>query len=575
MSFDKSASISDITHHSVLERRQVGARRMAAGATAIVVLVYALLLAVTRTLDQGDTGVYADDIVQRLHGQSSGLWEFGHAIWRPIGFTLLRVFSPGSASVADAVAYSRATVVLTIVSVLGGALALISFVSWLNRLGIPAVTSSLIAAGLSCSAAFLGYAQTGASYIPALGMFVLGLSRVAAADDESLRWNVLWASLAFAAAVLFWFPMVLAVPAAAISMIVLRGDSPRRRLVAFTVCAISGSLTIVVYLLIARLAGVRSVAEFRAWMSQASNGIAGLGGLSRVVVGFGRSILNMDRLGLITKRHLVHDPYNPTTWGDILSGGLLRLFVVYAVLAVATIALLRKPVGRRVFAFLVLTAIPVVGFALIWQGGDLERYLAMFPALFLALAIAISTAPESIRLGIAGLGVISLAMANVPAISRFKNRQECGLLSSRLGAIPRDSSAPNLALTPHAMDEIASFRSRCPSDPLLINAGSLRVFGLVMPHTVTAAGWRDTLASRAARTWERNGRVWIARRAFRATPPADWKWTEGDEPSVRWRDFPAYFDSVDVGPPVGGADGFVELLPTPRTLQQLRLAHRQ
>ena len=54
----------------------------------------------------------------------------------------------------------------------------------------------------------------------------------------------------------------------------------------------------------------------------------------------------------------------------------------------------------------VLTAIPVVCFAFIWQGGDLERDLAMFPALFLALAIAISAVPDSMRLGIVGLGVI-------------------------------------------------------------------------------------------------------------------------------------------------------------------------
>ena len=561
------------TRSSRLDRPPVNLSRIAPAATAIVVIVYLLLLAVTRTLDQGDTGVYADDIVHALHGQSSSLWEFGHAIWRPIGFMLLRVVSAGSASVGNAVAYSRATTALTIVSMLGGAIALMSLVSWLTRLGISTVTAAVVAASFSCSAAFLGYAQTGASYIPALGMFMLGLSCVARADDESRRWSVLWASLAFAASVLLWFPMVLGVPAAAISMIVLRGNTKRRRLAAVGVCAISGSLTVLVYVLIAGLAGIRSVTAFRAWMSQASNGIAGLGGLSRVVVGFGRSILNMDRLGLITKRHLIHDPYNPTTWGDILSGGLLRLAVLYLVLGVVAVVLSRKHDGRRAIAFLVLTAIPVVGFAFMWQGGDLERYLAMFPALFLALAIAVSSVSESTRLGIAGFGVILLAVTNVPAISRSRSRQECALLSSRLGAIPRDSSGPNMVLTPHAMDEIASFRSRCPRDPLLINTGSLRVFGLVMPHTITAAGWRDTLAARASRTWEQNGHLWISRRAFRPTPAADWKWAEGDEPSVPWRDFPAYFDSVDVGPPLGGADGFVELLPTPRTLEHLRRTH--
>jgi hypothetical protein len=51
----------------------------------------------------------------------------------------------------------------------------------------------------------------------------------------------------------------------------------------------------------------------------------------------------------------------------------------------------------------------------------------------------------------------------------------------------------------------------------------------------------------------------------RRHPTASWKWAEGDDPRLHWKDFPEYFAQVDVGPPVGGEDGFVEVLPTPRT----------
>lgn len=543
--------------------------------TAFALIVYALLIALTRTLDQGDTGIYAGDIVKRLHGPTPEIWEFGHAIWRPLGYLLLRIVSPATARAPEAVAYARATLTLTALSLVGGAVGLVSLIAWLRRIGLPSTIVALTAAGFSCAAAFLGYAQTGSAYIPALGMLLLGSAGIAASDDDPNGMAMYWASVSFAAAVLFWFPMVLGVPAAAISMIVLRGNNPRRLRVAIAACLISGSITIVVYAIVAALAGVRSIAGFKAWMSHASNGIAGIGGLPRAVIGFARSILNMDRLGLVTKRHLIHDPYNPTSWHDILSAGLLRLAAFYVLFGVVAIVLMRKPMGRRALALLLVAAIPVVGFALFWQGGDLERYLALFPAVFFALAVALTSTPEPARVVVAGVGVVVLAAANVPAISRGKSTRECAVLSGRLASIPQSAHASPMIITPHAMDEIATFRSRCPNAPILANVSAPQVYGLVMPNTATAPTWRDTLAARAVRTWASGGTVWISRRAFRPTPAADWKWAEGDEPTVRWRDFPAYFDSVDVGPPVGGDDGFVELLQTPRTLQKLQPPQHQ
>jgi hypothetical protein len=122
-----------------------------------------------------------------------------------------------------------------------------------------------------------------------------------------------------------------------------------------------------------------------------------------------------------------------------------------------------------------------------------------------------------------------------------------------------------VVFTPHELDEITTFKNRCPDAPLLAGQSPPQAFGLVMANTEQAAEWREELAMRAGRAWSSGGRVWIARRAFMQAPPPSWKWVEGDDPRFHWKEFPDYFAQMDVGAPVGGADGFVELVPTPRT----------
>ena len=119
--------------------------------------------------------------------------------------------------------------------------------------------------------------------------------------------------------------------------------------------------------------------------------------------------------------------------------------------------------------------------------------------------------------------------------------------------------------TPHELDEISTFRNRCPDAPLLKSETPPQAFGLVMANNEQASRWRDELAIRAERAWADSGHVWISRRAFVKSPPPSWKWAEGDDPRLHWKEFPEYFGQVDVGPPVGGEDGFVEILPTPRS----------
>lgn len=533
-----------------------------------LVALYLLLLAVTRTLDQGDTPGYAVDIVAALHGQLTSLWEFGHPLWRPLGFAILRIIIAGSGA---AIAQNHATLLvaavrtLTWVAASSGAAAVMVFRLWLGRLGVPRMPAAAATVGFYSAAGFIGYAQTGSAYVPALAMLVLGLYALAADDRGRTVRTVATASIAFAAAVLLWVPMVLGIPGAALSMILLRGMDRSRVRVAVLVCLISGCLTVVVYLVIIRAAGLRSIHDVRVWMANASHGIVGIGGVPRAAMGFARSIVNMGQLGIMVKRLLIHDPFNPPTSLDIVRAGFARMVMFYVALGGMCVVLARRPTGRRVLVFAACSAAPVFAFALHWQGGDLERYLAIYPALFAAAAYAMSmlSAP-SIR-ALAPVAIAAMCVINVGAIERNKSDRECRLLANRLAAIPRTSGGPTIVISPHGLDDIVMMNVRCPTSPTVTDSSAPEVRGLVMSNTAASYEWRSWLATQTKRAWIAGGHVWVSRRAFAAAPAASWRWAEGDDPRLSWREFPDYFKHVDFGPPVGGTDGFVELLPTERT----------
>ena len=52
-------------------------------------------------------------------------------------------------------------------------------------------------------------------------------------------------------------------------------------------------------------------------------------------------------------------------------------------------------------------------------------------------------------------------------------------------------------------------------------------------------------------------------------PLRSWKWVEGDDPVVSWKDVPEYFRQFDVDCIVGGQDGFLRLARTSRNTARL------
>src|SRR5262249_38651283 len=138
--------------------------------------------------------------------------------------------------------------------------------------------------------------------------------------------------------------------------------------------------------------GIHSVADFRHWMQETTGQSAQDKGLVRTIFGFARSFIFMGNDGMRFKRYLIHDPYNPVTKLELLRLSLWKFLLFYTFLGAILLNLLRSGVGRRVLALFLATAVPVIGLAVYWQGGDVERYLALYPVLFLALGVSLDPA---------------------------------------------------------------------------------------------------------------------------------------------------------------------------------------
>ena len=542
-------------------------------APAGVLCGYGLLLALTASADPGDTRDYAKSITERFAGRDLFFWESGHLLWRPLGYLLVLSTHPAREGISSAAFYADVVHSLTAISVAMGAVALLAFLAWAQRLGIATIPAVGATLALATTCAFLNYAQTGTAYLPALAMLIVGLWSLTAADDRSTSRDIVPA-LSLAASVLFWLPMMFVVPVAAASPLILRGDGRRRRIAAVWACVLSGALVVTAYLAVSLVKRIYSLSDFRGWMIVASHGIQNSGGVSRAAIGLARSVLSTEQLGITAKRYLLGDPYSPATVADVVRAGLYRVALFYGAMGVLLVSLARKRRHARVLAFLVLTAIPVLAFALAWQGGDLERYFALFPALFLAIGVALSGLPPRRSTLCAAAIVVLLGAFNLHDFSRGEARRTCAMLRTRLRSVPASPSTHTLLVTLSA-DQLTSLRGRCPDARELDRPDALGVLGLFTPHSTDADQWRQLFAERALDEWRNGGRVLISTGLLAARPPKEWHWAEGDDPRVHWRDFPAFFDRLAPGDLGRAENSFVEVVASAANAAVLDSARRQ
>ena len=535
-------------------------------APALIICAYVCLVAFTASADPGDTRDYANSIAERFAGRDLFFWESGHLLWRPLGYLAVLVFHPAHAMLSRAELYADIVHLLTAISVTMGAVALLAFLALLRRLRLPNVPAVGATLAMALTCALLNYAQTGTSYVPSFAMLIVAHWAAVRADDRASPRSVA-PGLAIAVSVLFWLPMVFVAPVAAASPLILRGDARRRLTSAVVTCAISGALVIAAYLAVAWIVDVRSISQLHTWFGASAHGIRDSGGAARAAIGLARSVLSMPELGITAKRHMLADPYSPATMADVVHAGLYRVVLFYAagIAMVLTLALRRQ---FRVLALLAITAIPVLVLAVAWQGGDLERYFALFPALFLAVGAALSTRRP--RASIIGAAILLALLAgfNLRDYSRRDAAHRCDVLVSRLRSVPTTPDRPTLLVT-LGVDALTTMRGRCPDAPVLERPDNPKVLDIFTPHVENAVRWRQLFANRALAAWQGGGRVWISTRLLESKPAPEWHWAEGDDRRVHWEDFPTFFGRLALGKLGRGEAPFVEVLASPANLAAL------
>ncbi len=545
------------------ERAAALARR---GGGALVLLVYIAATALTDAHNMGDTPHYANGIL--ASGFADLFADFGHLLWPPAGALVARALGPftGADPYTD---HLIALVALGWIAGLGAALLLYDLAYRVARRAWVAVFA---AAAFMFSQSFLNYAQTGCSYTAGLFFLLAGLWFLFRDEERRDRPPALGiaAGLAFAGAVALWVPYLLAVPAALAATLLVHGATARRARLAVGAGLAFSIACAMVFLFAAALRGVHDVAGFKEWIAASSHGIA-IGGFTRMVFGFARAFIAMGDDGVLFKRYLLHDPYNPVSLMDLFRASLGKLFLVYLCCGIWLAALARDAAGRRWLAFLALSALPVLAFAWHWQGGDLERYFPFYPALFLALAYLLAAGRWRPLTGAsAALWLAALVAGNggVMAKTALAAQQERAV--ARLGSLQPLWKPQSRIATVLTQDDVFSFTNNFPFHPLnkpgffaVDRAGRFAAFDIADIGSARTPYWRRTFAEAALSVWSAGGDLWITKRVLAPRPPAaETHWVEGDDPRLPWRDLYDFFSRLEAGAATGGDDGFFLLPPS-------------
>jgi len=538
---------------------------------APVVGLYLLLTWLTGSNYMGDTVDYVAAIQAYANGQPPSpinpFWEFGHLLWRPLGWLLSQVASPWTRAVAGA--DERANILYTLIALnrFSGLLCVVLLRSLLMRFCRTRWAAEAAVAGFILTQAFLNYFHTGCSYVPGLALLLLGLRLLAREAANSSVWLTgTLVGLSFAGAVGLWFLYVLALPAALVFPLLLLGVSTERWRLLLIVTLVAGLAGALMYGAVMFHLEIDTLAELKSWVAGASHGLL-LGGVSRMIYGFARSFIDLGNYGVALKRFLLHDPYHPVSLVELFRASLWKLMLFYFFLAAMLFNLWRAERGRQLLLLLVAGGLPVIGFACFWSGTVTERYLPLFPFLFLALAVTLERAGRAFKL-LALVFVVAVAFTNFGILSRWQLARQEAAGERRTS----DLRAASLPETPYSMvivvqdNDLRHFGRDFPFNPVNRKLG---FYTAALLGSDDAPVWRQNLAKKVFKVWGEGGAVWFSRRLLSAMPRAEWDWIEGSDQSVAWTDFPAFFSQLETVRAVGGDDGFLLVPPSPWNRQFL------
>jgi hypothetical protein len=541
----------------------------------LVLVVYLLATCFTNADFMGDTIDYVASIVAMTQGHYYYFWEFAHLLWRPFGWVVSLVSTPLTRLVVGENPYSNVTLQLLIISWLAGLLVVVLTHGLVSRLLKREWIANVVTIASIFSYGFLNHAQSGASYVPGLSLLLLGLYILLRGEDKpknSLRTGLL-AGAALAGAVFLWVTYVLAVPAALASPLFIFGfDKKRLRLVLLASLACVVFIGLAYVIVLAHL-GIYDLNKLQAWMAASAEGAyLPRGGVPRMLFSLARSFVNMGNDGLLFKRFLRHDPFNPVSLSDLFLLSLGKLALFYLFLGGIVVNLGRTSQGRRVLGLLILSLIPVMVLALFLEGGAVDRYLPLYPFIFLALAYSLSSSSAMRIVNFIALGFFAAATSiniSVLATPVINGQQETA--AARIRELQPLLKPESLVVAVNLRDELVNFNRSYPLNPINLDRDHrLRVVSVIVPGSAKGWWWRQGFASGVLKAWKGDGDVWMSKRVLSPRPQAEWGWVESDDPRVSWTDVYKFFSRLEMGHSLGGEDGFVLLMPSPQNEELLR-----
>ena len=532
-----------------------------------LVAIYALVLWLAESLNIGDTPIYVDAILRvegggskRFwdHGGFLSFWEFGHLLWRPLGWLTFKVFR----GLLNPDLRAAVTQTLLILNWLFGLLAILSLFALVSQITKTLWTAYVGALAFIFTNACLNYSQSGCSYVPGLALLILGfylMVRAGAAINAS-RWTLITAGLALAGAIGMWFPYFCAVPAALIAPLILFGPSrPVLRIivVASITCALA---TVLIYGAAIGALGLRSVTEVRQWVATSSHEVTENRGVTRVMFGIPRALINMGTDSVYFKRFLTRDPYNPVSLFDLARRSLWKIAFAYLFLLALTIGLYVS--DRRVLVLFLVNVAPVVAFAFLFAGGVLERYFPMFPMIFVALACCLKAKETGRLIRYVAVGFILVAgVVNGIALSKpvVDGEREATLARVR-DLFPLVNENTRLFVAPQ--DQLWGSAGRLQFEQQTTN--NFHVDPVAILGTAQVPQWRRDVASQILAAWDAGHDVWISKRLLSRYPKSEWNWTEGEDSRMKWIELPEFFAPLETNAAAGGDDGFLKMSPNAR-----------
>ena len=533
-------------------------RLLSLRSSIVVTLVYVLLTTFTVPFFMADTIGYAEAIAEhRFH-------DFGHLGWYWIGDVSSALLLPLTRRIVGPSLHVNITLTLVLLNWVTGLMSVLLMRSLVFRVTRREFAGYLAAFGLMLSQAFLNFTQTGASYIFGMAFLLLGLWVLIARDQQERRTFrvalVAGASLFVAMAV--WFTYVFSVPAVLLAPSILFGFNKQRVTLAIQTGFIIGLLALTTFGAAGYSVGVRSIDDARKWVGDAAHGVRGMDGIPRAAFGIARSFIDTGNYGPMVKAYLSHDPYNAVSLGALLRASLWKVALFYAFVAAIVLNLLRSPEGRRVLALLAVNAAPVVGFAIMWQGAAIERYLLMYPVFFLAFGYSLAN-PGAIRL-VQHLTVAFVAVmgaVNLGVMARPVQAAREQAVVDRISTLEPMLRPESIVALVTQLDEVWAFEWTFPFNRINVS-NTLTAYHLIEPGTNRALVWREQFARAALAAWTRGGDVWVSTRVRSERPLREWRWVEGDDPVVKWKDVTSFFAPFELGPVVGGSDGFQRVEPS-------------